>query len=115
MILLELILVALGVSIILTSFFLRFRDIQWIWNVVLQAGFWGTPIVYPIDVVPEKYQILFKVNPMARIIMNFRAVVIFGEKIPLNDISFTWAVICGLLTLGLFAFNKIKHNLPEWV
>ncbi len=115
LIILELILIALGVSLIFSSFFLRFRDIHWIWTVILQAGFWGTPIVYPIDVVPEKYQILFKVNPMARIIMNFRAAVIYGEKISLNDIGFTWAVIGVLLALGLFAFNKTKHNLPEWV
>lgn len=54
LLLVELYLFSLGVAFILATLFVRFRDIGPIWEVVMQAGMYATPIIYPISMVMEK-------------------------------------------------------------
>ena len=47
---------ATALSVLLSVLFVRFRDAQPIWEVALQLFFWGTPIIYTIEAVPEGFQ-----------------------------------------------------------
>ncbi len=74
-IVLELTLVALGVSLLLGALYVKLRDINYIWELVLQAGFYATPIFYPIAKVTEVSEGLAKLmmmNPLAQIIQDAR-------------------------------------------
>lgn len=79
-ILIELMLLAMGVAFFLGALFVNFRDLGPIWEVVLQAGFYATPIIYPLDLVatnigPEAARFIL-LNPMAQIIQDARHVLI---------------------------------------
>ena len=114
-IIIELILLSIGLSLFLSSLYLKFKDLSHLWTVVLQIGFWATPIVYPIDIVPQKYQILFKINPMARLIQNFRLVIILG-KIPTVRSALIDVMMVGIIfIIGLVIFMKRQRYFPEWV
>jgi ABC-2 type transport system permease protein len=68
----ELFVLALGVAFFLSALFVRFRDISYIWEVIIQAAFYATPILYSLSRVPHgaaKYLIL---SPMAQIIQDAR-------------------------------------------
>jgi len=115
LILFELIIFSLGVSLFLSAFYLKFRDLQHIWGVLLQLGFWATPIIYPIDIVPIKYHIIFKINPMARLIQNFRMVVIMGQVPGLRNIIYNIAMTFLIFFVGFIIFQKRQKYFAEWL
>lgn len=71
--LLEVYLFALGISLFLSALFVRFRDIGYIWEVIMQAGFYGTPIIYPLSRITNvTLQKLIMLNPVAQAIQDSR-------------------------------------------
>jgi ABC-2 type transport system permease protein len=73
LILIEVYLFALGISLFLSAMFVKFRDIGYIWEVILQAGFYLTPILYPLSLIPNiTFQKLILLNPMAQAIQDAR-------------------------------------------
>jgi len=111
--LLELIVICFAVSLILSSYYLRFRDLSHLWSVLLQIGFWMTPIIYPIYVIPEKVRQLFFLNPMARIITDSRYVLIYDTIPTLKHNLISCFMIIILLIIGLYIFNKRSKKFAE--
>jgi ABC-2 type transport system permease protein len=73
LILLEVYILALGLSLFLSAAYVKFRDIGYIWEVILQAGFYLTPILYAISIIPsELFRKLIFINPMAQAIQDAR-------------------------------------------
>jgi ABC-2 type transport system permease protein len=73
LVLVEVYLFALGVSLFLSAAFVKFRDISYIWEVILQAGFYLTPILYPLTKITNlSFQKLIMLNPMAQAIQDAR-------------------------------------------
>ncbi|MBG9366679.1 ABC transporter permease [Streptococcus sp. NLN64] len=76
---LELGLFASGLAFLLSTIFVRFRDSLQIWEVVLQAGLYATPIIYPISFVANQNELAAKImmmNPMAQMIQDTRYLLI---------------------------------------
>ncbi len=78
----EMFVFALGISFLLSALYVRFRDMGYIWEVVIQAAFYTTPILYPISKVLD-YSLLagklLMLNPMAQIIQDARAFLISDQ------------------------------------
>jgi ABC-2 type transport system permease protein len=73
LILLEVYAFALGISLFLSAAFVKFRDTGYIWEVILQAAFYLTPILYPITLITNlTLQKLIMLNPMAQAIQDAR-------------------------------------------
>lgn len=69
---LVLITMTLPLTLLLSVLYVRYRDIQHIWEVALQIGFWGSPILYPIEKVPESLKLVIMSNPIAVILQQTR-------------------------------------------
>jgi ABC-2 type transport system permease protein len=95
--LLELYMLVTGVTFILATLFVRFRDLQHIWEILLQIGFWLTPIIYPVTIVPFEYHRLIFLNPLARIIEYSRDIFI-RHHIPSLGLN----LVLGLMSLVIF-------------
>lgn len=90
LILLQIYIFALGVSLFLATAFVKYRDINYIWEVTLQAAFYATPILYPLALVTnETAQKLIMLNPMAQTIQDARYVVVTEQT------STIWQVFGG--------------------
>jgi ABC-2 type transport system permease protein len=72
LLIIELFVLAIGVSLILSSLFVRFRDLSHIWEIILQAMFYATPILYPLSLVPSPFNKIIMLNPAAQIIQDMR-------------------------------------------
>jgi ABC-2 type transport system permease protein len=73
LLLLEVYVFALGISFFLSAAFVKYRDVSYIWEVVLQAGFYVTPILYAMSIIPKLgFQKLILLNPMAQAIQDAR-------------------------------------------
>ena len=111
----ELYLFSVGLALLLCALYPRFRDIHHIWEVFVQLGFWATPIIYPIAIVPKKYHSLIFINPVARIIQGSREALI-GPSGQFTTISSHLLVIgIGIFVFiaGLKAFNKLSVSFAE--
>lgn len=68
----ELYIFSQAMAFLLCAMFVKFRDINYIWEVIIQAAFYATPILYGMQMVPERYQQWLMLNPMAQIIQDAR-------------------------------------------
>jgi ABC-2 type transport system permease protein len=77
LILFEVYILATGISLILSSWYVKYRDVSYIWEVILQAGFYLTPIIYPISRITNlTFQKIIMLNPMAQAIQDARYAVV---------------------------------------
>lgn len=84
LIIVELYILALATAFFLSAFYVKFRDINYLWEIFLQAAFYATPILYPIQMVFERSEFAAKLlllNPMAQIIQDARALLVTPQTI----------------------------------
>lgn len=97
---LELFVFALAISFFLSSAYVRFRDVSYIWEVALQGAFYATPILYPLSLIPLAAAKLLMLNPMAQIIQDARYALITDKSQTISSVYGSygwWAVPLGLL------------------
>lgn len=85
----EIFVLALGIAFLLSALYVKYRDINYVWEVVLQAGFYATPILYPISIVSEfstKAAQAIILNPLAQIIQDARFVAITSETVTVSKL-----------------------------
>lgn len=84
-IIIELYVLALGVAFFLSALNVFLRDVGYLWEVIIQAAFYATPIIYPLNLVLEKSQLaaqlLVTINPVAQIIQDARYVLITHDSL----------------------------------
>lgn len=80
LIILELFMLALGLAFLLGALYVRLRDMNYIWEVLMQGAFYATPIVYDISFLPHKFQKILILNPVAQLIQDFRHTVITDQS-----------------------------------
>lgn len=68
----ELFIFSLGISFLLSAAYVKFRDITYIWEIFLQAGFYASAIIYPLTLVPSEFHKWFFMNPIVQIIQDAR-------------------------------------------
>ena len=73
---LELVVFTLGVSIILATLFVRFRDVGQVWELGTQLAFYASPIILPVGYLPPWFQPIVFLNPFVQIMQDMRAVII---------------------------------------
>lgn len=103
----------LGLSFGLSTLNVYYRDVQYIWAVILQVGFFATPIIYPISILPPKIASLMMLNPMTRIIEMFRNSVIYHTQLAITDLSYAFISALIILVTGYLVFLKLEPRLAE--
>jgi ABC-2 type transport system permease protein len=119
-----LIALALGLAMMLSALFVRYRDVEPIWDVVMQALFYVTPILYSIQLVIDKAGIdvarIMMLNPFATVVQQARHAVVDEAYVSTGQVmgSVVWvAVPIGLTALtvviGWFVFQRAAPRLAE--
>lgn len=72
LLIIELFVLSLSLAFLLGALFVKLRDINYIWEVIMQAAFYATPIIYPIAMIPLLAQKVLILNPVAQIIQDMR-------------------------------------------
>lgn len=109
-ILLQLLIFSLGVSLFLAAATVFFRDIQYLWGVFVTMWMYLTPIFYPVSIIPEDYQVLYRsANPMYWYIEQFRDIVLYAQFPNPQSILMGFSLAFVVLILGAYYFNK-KQN-----
>lgn len=112
---------ALGCSLFLSAAYVKFRDLSYIWEVALQAGFYATPIIYSLSLVPNAtIQKLLLLNPIAMIIQDARHNII-DHSVPTTWMMFSnhlwlllpYSVIVAAIVFGVWYFKKESKSFAE--
>lgn len=105
----------LGLSWITSSVVVFARDIAQFIGIILQLAFWGTPIFWSLDTVPQQYRWLFKLNPVYYVIEGYRDSFIRHTTFwhhPVLSLYF-WSITVVLLIIGAFVFRKLRPHFAD--
>ena len=108
-------LIIYGLGLILASLYVSYRDLDQIWEVIVQVGFFATPIMYPISIVPEKYMDLYMLNPVTRLIVMYRDIFLYGIVPNFSDVIFVLTFGVALFTIGTLVFKRLSRRFAEEV
>lgn len=108
-------LMVVGFSLAASVLFLRYRDLDQIWDMAIQAGFFVAPVIFPLDILPERFHFYLYLWPPTPIIQFSRSVLIDGV-IPTFKahvlLSVEAAVILGV---GVLIFRRYGPRAAEYV
>lgn len=100
----------LGLSLFFAASNLLYRDIQYLLSLLLILWMYLTPVIYPADLVPERYRMIFQLNPMAVIINAYRQTVLGGGIPNLMSMGIALAVSILILFVG-FSYFKSREKI----
>ena len=103
---------ALGIAYTLSALTVTYRDFRFVIPFMLQGWQFLSPVVYPTDIVPERYRYLYALNPLAGIIEGFRSV-IFGTPLPVGMLAISTLSSVALLIYGVMYFRKTERRFAD--
>ena len=106
---------SIGMGLVLAVAATYFRDVIYLYGILMQAWTYLTPLFYPIEALAEPVQKIVMINPLYHIITYFRNVVIYGKvpSLEANLICITYALVA--LISGVFIFRKHQKNFLLYV
>lgn len=120
LIIFEIYIFAVGASLFLSAAYVKYRDVSYIWDVVVQGGFYLTPIIYPVTLIPNlTFQKVIMLNPMSQTIQAARYSVVSHKTATASQILTSWykaiPFIIIILTFigGLAYFRKESKYFAE--
>ncbi len=106
-------LLAISLTMIVSSVTVYFRDLEHILAIVTMAWQFLTPVMYSIDMVPKQLLPIFNLNPMTPIIVAYRDILYYKQVPHINTLLHGYLVSIILLIIGWIVFGKLKRHFAE--
>ncbi|BAI60318.1 ABC transporter permease protein [Methanocella paludicola SANAE] len=111
-------LIVYGMALILSSLFVYFRDLNNIWDVLMQVGFFACPIMYPLSQLsklPEQIKTLYMLNPVTLLIEMYRDIFLEGTVPDLWSFAIVLVFGVVLVVFGNAVFKRLQRRFAEEV
>jgi ABC-type polysaccharide/polyol phosphate export permease len=105
--------IILGFAFLTAPLYVRFRDLSMIWEVLITALFYASPIVYPLQLLPDYIQRVLLINPMAFIIHFNKEGLINNHFASFGQNAVFILVVFSFFVLGLFSYKKLAPKVAE--
>ena len=112
LVLLLLIVFTMGAGQFLAALNVNYRDVKHALPFLVQLWFFASPVVYPISMVPERFQWLVALNPLAGIIETSRALLV-GRPVPWEALGISCAATVVVCVLGLVYFQRTERRFAD--
>jgi ABC-2 type transport system permease protein len=106
---------ALGCGFVGAAINVFYRDVSHIIQIVLQAWFYLSPVMYSIDFLPQKYRTFFRLNPLVYLLNEFRLAIYYGQMPTAQSVAVSVLIGIGVLWLGYSLFKKMEHSFVYYV
>lgn len=103
----------LGLGIVLGVCNVFVRDVGQVVPILLQFGFWLTPVVYAADMIPEGWRGWLAVNPMAAVVTSYQRVLLLGQPPAWSALAGVFALSIALLALALHLFRRASSEMVD--
>jgi ABC-type polysaccharide/polyol phosphate export permease len=110
---LNLLVISLAFSLILSNIYIIAKDITQVWMVITGLGFWLSPILFKLELFRKALPGLDYANPLSGLIINARNVLLYGIEPDWNLFFFGWLYAAILLVIGLLLLNKLGSRAAE--
>lgn len=105
--------ICLGFSLLFSSLNVYFRDLEHMLGIFIMMWFYLTPIIYTIDMVPERFMKLYYLNPMTTIILSFKDVLYYGRVPNLRLLGIILVFSLLLVIFGYRLFRVLQKDFAE--
>jgi len=112
---LVLLMFGLGVSLFFAVWMSLYRDTEYILAILSTAWLYMTPVFYPMSLIPERFLLLYKLNPMVHLLSLFREPIYSGALPALDTVFIACAVSIGVLLLGWSFFRRHSPLFAELI
>ena len=104
---------SLAISFLLSSITVYIRDLEYFINVLMMLWFYVTPVLYSIDMIPDKFRNILMLNPMTLIITTYREILYYKRIPDLGPLLILGGICVVLLIIGYLIFNKCEKRFAE--
>jgi lipopolysaccharide transport system permease protein len=103
---------ALGIGTLLAALTVTYRDFRYVVPFLLQVWLYATPVVYPLDLVPDRWRWMLQLNPMTGFAEGFRSVFL-GRPFDLGGLCLAFLLSAGLLVIGTAYFQRVERRFAD--
>jgi lipopolysaccharide transport system permease protein len=108
--------IALAFGLSMAALSVRWRDIRFTIPVLLQIGFFASPVIYETAaVVPERTRALYYLNPMAGVLDGFRWSLVGSPAFAWSTLAVSGPLSLLLLVVSLYLFRRVERTLPDYL
>lgn len=108
-------LLALGLGMIISAMTTKYRDLVFLMGFGVQLLMYATPVIYPIDKLPGKYETIIKANPMSPILETFRFAFLGSGQFSWAYLSYSIGITLAILAFGVVIFNRTEKTFADTV
>ena len=108
-------LTALAAGLWFSAINVRYRDVGHVVPFLIQIWMFCSPVVYPVSLIPEKYRLLYSLNPMVGVIEGFRWFLLGTERPDFSVMTISAVVVLIILTGGLIFFKNMERTFADVV
>jgi lipopolysaccharide transport system permease protein len=107
-----LIVTALGIGTLLSALTVAYRDFTHLTPFLVQLWLYVTPVIFPVSLVPERWQWLLYLNPMTGLVEGFRSAFL-GKPFDLTGLGISIAIAVAILVAGVAYFEKVERRFAD--
>ena len=104
---------ALAVSLFLSALNVKYRDVGYVIPFVTQFWMYASPVIYPVSLIPEKWRLLYSLNPMVGVIEGFRWALLGKAAPDFRVMSISIVMVVALLFAGIVYFKHMERTFAD--
>ncbi len=104
---------ALGFTMIVSGLTVYFRDMEHIVSVIMMAWIYLTPIMYTVEMVPERLRGVYLINPMTPVVQAYQQILYYKQIPEMGTLGLAALFALVILVIGVIAFKKLERNFAE--
>ena len=89
------------------------RDIEQVVPILLQVVFWFTPIIYPVNIIPERFHGLLELSPMFHIVDSYHRLVVYAQPLQWSSVLYIVVLVLILLPFAMFLFRRASAEMVD--
>ncbi len=102
-----------GAGLFLSSLYVYFRDLNQIWEVLVNILFFLSPVIYPMAAITEKTMPYYLLNPLTQFIVIYRDLMVYGNLPSFYSLALVTAASLAAFVIGSLTFNKLQRRFAE--
>jgi len=106
-------LIASGIGMVLAALSAKYRDVRYTIPFLVQFWMFATPIVYPASMIPERYRMIYALNPMTGVIEGFRSAILGKTAFPTEMVLISTIISICVFLIGLVYFKQVERYFAD--
>jgi len=104
--------IALGVGTWLSALTVAYRDFTHLTPFIVQIWMYVTPVIFPVSIVPERWQWVLYMNPMTGLVEGFRSAFL-GKSFDVSGLAISCGIAAAVFVLGVAYFEKVERRFAD--